>query len=144
MVDLCVHCLAEGGFTNETGEWEPLETQSLHHDILGRPESMHFLQQSDRHVHGSGRVAVEFLPVLLKTLDMLAVFHLTGESLLILGGEQMHLADLAEIHPYGVVDAFLLCQIGVNGDRLVALQLGPRPTLRPLPQRQRHLAGQTR
>ncbi len=47
-------------------------------------------------------------PALLDALDVLALLHLAGEALLVIGGEQVHLADLAQVHADGVVDPFLL------------------------------------
>ena len=62
-----------------------------------------------------GLIAVDAAPGFLDRLDVLALFHLAGQVLLIGGGKQEDLADFPQVHADRVVDAFLVLQRSRGG-----------------------------
>src|SRR5437588_168125 len=72
------------------------------------------LQVGKLHVEHVGRIgraggpAHALQPRLAQPVDVLALLHLAGEPLLVVGGEQRDLADLAQVHADRVVDPLLV------------------------------------
>jgi hypothetical protein len=68
------------------------------------------VEDGESNVDARGTVAVLLRPLLLDTLNVLGLLHLAGQALLILGGEEVHLPDLAEVHADRIVNALLVFQ----------------------------------
>jgi hypothetical protein len=69
-----------------------------------------FREDGEGNVDARGTAALLLRPPLLDALNVLGLLHLAGQALLIVGGEEAHLPDLAEVHANRIVTALLVFQ----------------------------------
>ena len=79
--------------------------------VEDRLQLRELLEEHEDDLDGRGRRRrAPSTQVSLDGLDVLAFLHLAGEVLLVGGGEEEDLADLAQVHAHRVVDALLVFQ----------------------------------
>ena len=104
------------------------QVQVLHGEVEHRLEQAELLEQGHGDVDGAGLGVALLTPGVLDRLDVLTFLHLACETLLVRGGEEEDLADLAQVHADRVVDALLVLEGGAGRCGL-ALLFGVRRRL---------------
>src|SRR3990172_8594704 len=80
--------------------------------MKGTPFVMKLLKEAEEDLAAGGPFSAFLDPALLDDLDMSAILHVARQPLLLVAGEQVDPADLPQVHPDRIVDAFPLFQLG--------------------------------
>ncbi len=125
-VDLAVHYCPEPFGDDEIAQRKLLQPELAHDEPQRLGELVQAGEQSRQHVHTAGPPAGLIKKSVLDALYVVALLHGAGQPLLICRCEEVHLADLAQVHPDRVVDPLLQLETGDLSLRLLVQLLGPR------------------
>ena len=105
LVELVVHGRAERGVDDALGYRLARQLEVAAHRLVDGPLAVELAQQPGEDLAVARLALVLLLEPLLDRVDAQPLLHRPRQALLVGGGEQRHLADLAQVHPHRVVDA---------------------------------------